>query len=551
MILQKRSSISLAVFILFIGLTNGFAQSKSVIKLKGANSMKSLKVNNQLIIRYIGDVVFEYENTTITCDSAYMHKEENWFDAYRNVVVSQETAKLYGEVLHFDGKTSLGELTGQEVRLVDEDATLVTNTLNFNSKTNYAFYTTGGVITTKDSKLKSQRGYYFRKEKKIAFAGDVEMNNTDGDIFTDSLEYNTTNKIASFFGPTNIYNKENFAYCEKGWHNRNLNQSSLQKNAYIISDTYKLFGDNIFYDKQNGLAKAKKNIVVVDTVNRTYIYGDQGTYWEKKQEAEVTENPYAMMIDKEDTLFLKSDKLFLKSIPKEIINDKDSTYKLLKALGNVKFFRNDIQGKCDSMIFNNSDSTLKMYVEPILWNESNQMSANEIVIYSEQKSIRQVDFIGSAFMISKETDLYFNQMQGKTIFARFLEGKLNKVDVKGNGQAVYFVKEKDTITMVNQAECSNISIKIKNNSPAKITFLEKPISNFHPIGKIDIDEINLKGFKWLESIRPSNKFSIIPTTLVLFPEENGKETRTRKEEKNTIENSSIEIIDTAPMIVVE
>lgn len=549
MILQTRSSIGLIVFILFIGLTNCLAQNKSVIKLKGANSMKSLKVNNQLIIRYIGDVVFEYENTTIACDSAYMHKEENWFDAYRNVVVSQETAKLYGDVLHFDGKTSIGELTGKEVRLVDDDATLVTNTLNFNSKTNYAYYTTDGVITTKDSKLTSQRGYYFRKEKKIAFAGNVVMNNTDGDIFTDSLEYNTNNKIASFFGPTNIYNKENYAYCEQGWHNRDLNQSSLQKNAYIISDTYKMFGDNIFYDKQNGLANASNNIVVVDTVNRTYIYGDKGSYWEKTQEAEVTENPYAMMIDKKDTLFLRSDKFFLRTLKKDVVTDKDSTYKLLKALGNVKFFRSDIQGKCDSMIFNSTDSTLKMYVEPVLWNQTNQMSANEIVIFSEQQSLRQVDFIGSAFMISKETDLYFNQMQGKTIFARFLEGKLNKVDVKGNGQAVYFVKEKDTITMVNQAECSNISIKIKNNSPAKITFLEKPISNFHPISKIDLEEINLKGFKWLESIRPISKFSIIPQSLVLFPVEKGTYSTTQKGQKALDETKNRELIDTELKIV--
>lgn len=493
--------------------------------------MKSLKVNDQLIIRYIGDVVFEYENTTISCDSAYMHKEENWFDAYQNVVVSQETSKLYGDILHFDGKTSLGELTGEEVKLVDEEATLVTNVLNFNSKTNYAFYTTGGVITTKDSKLTSQRGYYYKDEKKIAFSGNVEMHNVDGSIYTDSLEYNTINKIASFFGPTNIYNKDNYAYCEKGWHNRDLNQSSLLQNAYIISDTYKLFGENIFYDKQNGFAKAIKNIVVVDTVNQTYIYGDQGFYWEKKQEAEVTENPYAMMIDKKDTLFLRSDKLFLRTLKKEIITDKDSTYKLIKALGNVKFYRSDMQGKCDSMIFSSTDSTLKMFIEPVLWNQTNQMSANEIVIYSEKQTLRQVDFIGSAFMISKETDLYFNQMQGKTIFAKFLEGKLNKIDVKGNGQAVYFVKEKDTITMVNQAECTNISIKIKNNSPAKITFLEKPVSNFHPISKIDIEEINLKGFKWLEDIRPINKFAIIPTTLVLFPEEKGAVSSTQNPNK--------------------
>lgn len=310
-----------------------------------------------------------------------------------------------------------------------------------------------------------------------------------------------------------------------------------------------MFGDNIFYDKQNGLANASNNIVVVDTVNRTYIYGDKGSYWEKTQEAEVTENPYAMMIDKKDTLFLRSDKFFLRTLKKDVVTDKDSTYKLLKALGNVKFFRSDIQGKCDSMIFNSTDSTLKMYVEPVLWNQTNQMSANEIVIFSEQQSLRQVDFIGSAFMISKETDLYFNQMQGKTIFARFLEGKLNKVDVKGNGQAVYFVKEKDTITMVNQAECSNISIKIKNNSPAKITFLEKPISNFHPISKIDLEEINLKGFKWLESIRPISKFSIIPQSLVLFPVEKGTYRTTQKRQKALDETKNRELIDTELKIV--
>jgi len=499
-----------------------WAQQKSKIILRGANSMKNLKVNGQEIIRYIGNVKFEYEKTVITCDSAYSNPSENWFNAYRNVVVSQENSKLYGDVLYFDGKTSLGKLTGREVRLVDEEATLVTDIMYFNSKTGFAYYNSGGSITTKDSRLTSQRGYYDRNKSNLAFAGNVEMHNADGQIFTDSLRYDTKIKLASFFGPTFIYNKDNFVYCENGWYNRSLEQSSFQTNAYLINGAQKLFGDNIFYDKVNGYARALGQVVVVDTANNTYVYGDKANYWDKKKEAEVTDNPYVMMLEGSDTLFLRSDKLFLKTIKDSTINTPDSTYRLIKAIGDVKFYRSDVQGVCDSMIFNTLDSTLTMHIEPVLWNDVNQMSANHIKMYSSDKKIKQIDFDGAAFVASFEEKDRFSQMQGKKIYARFTNGKLAKLDVVGNGQTVYYTRENDTITMVNRAECSSITILVKNNKPSRISYREKVSSNFYPVDKIDKEEVTLKGFRWLDGLRPLNKYSIVPKTLTLFPDEKGK-----------------------------
>lgn len=532
----NRYFIALSIFLSAQVLCTQSLLAQQRIKLDGANSMKNLKINGRNLIRYIGNVRFLYDNTKMYCDSAYLDPDDNSFDAYGNVVIAKEKTKIYGEKLHFDGKSSLGKLTGREVRLVDEDATLVTNALQFNSKTSYAFYTTGGVVTSKDSKLTSQRGYYDRPTGNIAFAGNVEMNHPDGMLYTDSLEYRSKVEVANFFGPTNIYNKDNFAYCEKGWYNRKLEQSNFQTNAYVINGAQKLFGDNIFYDKPNGYARIIGKVVVVDTVNNTYAYGDKANYWDLKKEAEITDNPYVMMIDKKDTLFLRSDKLFLRTLKKEKISTADSTYRLLKAIGDVKFYRSDVQGVCDSMVYNTNDSTLVMHVNPIMWNETNQMTADLITVHSGKNSIRQMDFVGSAFVASKEDTAHFNQLRGKSIYARFTDGKLNRMDVQGNGQSVYYGRENDTITMVNRVECSDISIYVRENKISRIVYRDKPSSNFYPIDLVEIEDVTLKGFRWRENLRPVNRFSIIPKTLKLFPVE-----KSRNKAKPVLKAKAVEI----------
>lgn len=498
-----------------------FAQQKNKIKLENASAMKNLKIEGKDIIRCIGNVVFLYDETRMYCDSAYLNPAENAFDAFGSVVISKEKTKITGDKLHFEGKTSMGVLLGREVRMVDEDVTLVTDKLFFNSKTSYAYYLTGGVINSKDSKLTSTRGYYEKSSSNFSFAGSVEMTNPDGTLFTDSLQYNSKSETAYFFGATNIYNKENFAYCEKGWHNRKLEQSNLQQNAYILSAEQKLFGDNIFFDKPNGFARILGNAVVIDTTNKIYAYGDKANYWDQSKSAEITDNPYVMMIENSDTLFLKTDKLFVQTIKDAKCPSPDSTYRIVKALGAVKYFRTDVQGVCDSMIYNTLDSTLNMHINPVMWHETNQMSANLITVYSGNKSIKQIDFLESAFVASKEDSIHFNQLRGKNIYARFVEGKLYKMDVIGNGQSVYYGKENDTITMVNKVECTDISIYVKNNTVSRIVYKDKPNSGFYPIDLVDIEEITLKGFNWQESLRPTDKYSIIPHDLVLLPRERG------------------------------
>ena len=57
---------------------------------------------------------------------------------------------------------------------------------------------------------------------------------------------------------------------------------------------------------------------------------------------------------------------------------KDSVFKSAKGFHNVRFFRNDLQGKCDSLFYSDRDSVMRMYGLPVLWSDQQQISGEEI-----------------------------------------------------------------------------------------------------------------------------------------------------------------------------
>jgi hypothetical protein len=75
--------------------------------------------------------------------------------------------------------------------------------------------------------------------------------------------------------------------------------------------------------------------------------------------------------------------------------------------------------------------------------------------------------------------------------------------VEGNGQTIYFVKDKEKKIGINRADCSNLMIYVKDNSIEKITFLKKPDATLFPMKDfIDPKGFLLKEFVWREKERP-------------------------------------------------
>jgi lipopolysaccharide export system protein LptA len=456
--------------------------------------------------RILGNVVLKHEEVLMYCDSAYLYDKSNNLHAFGHVHIKQgDTLSLFGDKLIYSATTKIAEVF-DNIRLLDKDMTLTTNYLLYDLKAETATYYNGGKIISRQNNnvLESRTGYYHAASELFFFKKNVVLTNPDYVIKTDSLRFDTRTEIAYFTGPTTIESKDSFIYCENGWSNTRSNISQFNKNAYIISETQKMQGDSIHYDQNEGIGQAFMNVQITDTINNYLINGNYARYNEKTGHSLVTKRAMLTMIEDSDSLFLHADTLF---------SIRDTSKKnVVYAYHKVKFYRNDLQGMCDSLIYSDSDSTIIMHYKPILWSDENQITGELITLYLKKGGLDRMYIEKDAFIASQADSLHFNQIKGREMTGFFREGQLRKVDVNGNGESVYFIKEEsadgDKDIGMNKVICSDIIIYIDSNQVKQIKFLDVPSGVMHPQDKIPQEDLVLKGFKWDESGRPLRKEDI-------------------------------------------
>ncbi len=491
----------LLLFLLF----SLFSPAQKVTKINLVRA-ESLEYDEQRVNakRIIGNVCFKHDDTFLYCDSAYFYEDMNVIDAFDNIrIIVNDSLSVYGQKLKYDGNTKIAELHNA-VRLVDNQATLLTEHLIYKRNTGTANYYHGGKILDKENTLTSEKGYYFTKRKEFFFKNDVILVNPEYTISSDTLMYNTRSEIAYFYGPTMIESEENTIYCENGWYDTKNDISQFRRNAWFSSKEQKIQGDSLYYNRNSGLGKAMQNVRIIDTVQHIISTGNYAEYNELKHYSLITDSLTAIIIEEKDSLYLHSDTI-------RVIMDSNQKVKNLYAYYNVRFYRQDLQGKCDSLDYNFTDSVISLYKEPILWTDANQLTSDTIFIKVIDGKIREMHLLNSCFIISTdETDsLEFNQLKGKNMLAFFREGKLRKINVIGNAETLYYLREEDgSLIGINKAISSNMIIFMDEKEIESITFLNKPEGKLYPEKDFPENEKKLKDFIWLDKIRPKNKTDI-------------------------------------------
>jgi hypothetical protein len=74
--------------------------------------------------------------------------------------------------------------------------------------------------------------------------------------------------------------------------------------------------------------------------------------------------------------------------------------------------------------------------------------------------------------------------------------------VEGNGQTIYYAKDKNELAAVNRADCSNLDIYLRNNKIDRINFITKPDATLYPLKDVDVKDLRLKNFTWRMADRP-------------------------------------------------
>ncbi|MGL4363780.1 MAG: hypothetical protein ACRCSB_01075, partial [Bacteroidales bacterium] len=196
---------------------------------------------------------------------------------------------------------------------------------------------------------------------------------------------------------------------------------------------------------------------------------------------------------------------------------RDSVLQYFHAYNKVRFYHPELQGYCDSLSHSVNDSLTEMFYSPILWNQENQMTGEQINAYQKNNEIHSIELDGGGFIVSEDDSIkqYYNQIKGKLVVAKFANNDLYKIDVFGNGQTVMFLRDADKLSGVNSSASSELSIYVKQRKVQKVSYLSKPISNILPPRKIEVEDVTLRGFSWKNDIRPRSRYEI--TNRALYP----------------------------------
>lgn len=453
----------------------------------------------------IGSVQLKHNEMFMYCDSALIYENTNSVEAFSNVRMEQgDTLFIYGDYLHYDGMSQLAMLR-DNVKLVNKNTTLTTDSLNYDRVYQLGYYFNGGMLTDEENILTSNWGEYSPSTKLAVFNHDVFLENPRFQLNSDTLKYSTATKVATILGPSTIVSDKNHIYSERGIYKTEADIGELLDRSVLTSEGKKLTGDSLYYDRRSGYGEAFYNVEMNDTVNKNMLLGNYTYYDEVNENAYATDRAVGVDYSQGDSLFIHADTLRLRTHNL----GTDSLIREMLGYNKVRFYRTDIQGVCDSLVFTTKDSCLTLYTDPILWNENQQLLGEEIKIYMNDSTIDWAHVIGNALAVEEKDTIHYNQISGKEMLAYFEEGEMRRVDINGNVLLIYYPEEKDsTMLGMNSSETSKLTLYLKENKMVKMIMAPKSNGILYPMDQIPEDKRKLSAFVWFNYIRPKNKEDI-------------------------------------------
>ena len=489
------------------------AQGQDMVYLIHSNSLNfdEKRLPDAQILR--GDVIFRHDEALMYCDSAYFFDQQNSLHAFSNVrFVQGDTLFGYGDALYYDGNTKIARIRNN-VKLVHFETVLTTDSLNYNRKQNLAYYFSGGEIVDSLNTLTSVWGQYHPQSKQSEFRHDVVLVNPNFTLTSDTLKYNTESHIADIVGPTTIvYEEETTILSTNGQYNTETEQSQLYDRSQVIhSDGKTMTGDTIFYDKKIGFGRVWGNMEMRDSAQMATLYGNYGEMFEEDSRGFATDS--ALMVDwsdEEDYGYMHADTLFTEDVH-YVFKDSlsldtigiDTVYKRIRAHHGVRLYRTDLQAVCDSLVYNDLDSVMTLYTDPVCWNEHNQISADSIEIFMKNGKVDYAKGTGAALTVKQEAVDYFDQLSGKVMFAYIRDGELRQVDVSGNAETIFYPKEDNgEFIGMNTTQSSNVQIFFVNQEVEHVLFTTATNGTLYPLDQVPSGADKLHAFFWATQERP-------------------------------------------------
>lgn len=492
---------------LVLGVQSAFAQAAKPgpkqIHIEHADNFERNEPVAPGAVLLSGNVKVDHDGIVLTCNKAYIFEKENYLKAFGNVqLVQGDTLFLNSKYAEYSGNLKQAFATGDAV-MTSPDATLQTDTIHFDRNIQQAFYNTKGTIINKDNTLVSKSGRYFATEKKFQFLNEVTITNPKYVIKSNHLDYYSNSGHTYLLGPSTITSKANYIYTERGFYDTKKNLAHFLRKSYIKYDDRRIEGDSLYYNRNTEFASATRNVKITDSINRGIVKGHYAEIFKLKDSMFVTKRAVAINLVENDSVYIHGKKL--------MVTGKEGE-RILRAFNNVRFFKVDMSGKCDSIHSNSKTALTKLIGNPIIWNGESQITGDVMHLIGDNntKKLDSLKVLNNTFVISKDTlGTGYNQVKGLNLFGKFKEGKLHDVDVIKNTEVVYFMRNDDNeLIGINKNVSSKINLILENNLIETITFFNKVDGDIYPETDLPENARKLRGFVWRGDERIKSKDDI-------------------------------------------
>ena len=190
-----------------------------------------------------------------------------------------------------------------------------------------------------------------------------------------------------------------------------------------------------------------------------------------------------------------------------------------EALKNVRVYKKNMQVVCDSLVYTDLDSLARLYVQPVVWQDSvRQYAADSITVVISNGSMEKASLMSNAFITIKEDEHLYDQIKGAEMIAYFDgKGGLTRFDALGGSSALFFIEENDALATVNKTDSKMLSATFKDGELEKIYYYDSPKNDGLPVVQMSDEDKKMKGFSWQPERRPADRKAV--TALSLRPSE--------------------------------
>ena len=484
---------------------------------------------------------------------------------------------IEGDVGTYDSKIKTFFFNG-DVNMFTDSIFIKTDHLEYNTDQSFATFGKGTNAWQKKNMLSADAGWYDRAKEIFLFNDNVHLLTENQEGWADSLKYFRNTKDAEMFGNAQVLDTtRNVAsvagymqYCDS------LSKILMRRDPAVICvveqdstrDTVYVGGDELVYwtvpkcaipDESFKSAKARVDEMYQDAIgayreNAARDAAAKAAEEKKKMEEEdpnafasvdrgkaaagrpagvsgspagvvgppdggmePPESPQnALQNINEDSLKIATIRDSLARADSIALAKTDSTaIGFARAVKNVKLYKSDMQMACDSLEYSDLDSLVRLYIDPLVWNEEKrQYSADSIAMLIKNRSFDRASLMSQAFIAVQEDTASYDQIKATDMMAYFdTSGALKRFDAMGSVAGVFYIEENKSLATVNKFESKMLTANFKDGSINDLNYFEEVKSDAYPVVQMKKDERFLKDYKWLPDKRPKSPSDV--TSLVL------------------------------------